>query len=166
MRLSKAGPHRDISTQGCRSEPELMTSRPGATIGCLLAAAVIGLTRAAFLVVRVDGDSMTPDYRPGDTVLTARRWVTGPARPGDVVICRLPRGVPGPGGYLIKRVTSVAAGQVTLRGDGENSYDSRAFGPVPQDCVLGRVITRLSTTRRHVLARECLDPPRLPERTA
>ena len=131
----------------------MRSPKVGATIGCLLAAAVIGLTRAAFLVVRVDGESMAPEYRPGDTVLTVRRWITGPARAGDVVVCRLPRSIPGPDGYLIKRVTSVAAGQITLRGDSGNSYDSRAFGPVPQGCVLGRVITRLTTTR-HVLARK------------
>jgi signal peptidase I len=109
-----------------------------------VAAAATGLARAAFLVVSVEGESMIPTYRPGDAVLIARRWITSPVRPGDVVLCRLPAGVPGPDGYLVKRVTSVVSGQVVLHGDGPRSYDSRVFGPIPVECVLGRVVARLT----------------------
>lgn len=87
---------------------------------------------------------MIPTYRPGDAVLIARRWITSPVHPGEVVLCRLPETVPGPGGYLVKRVASVASGHVILHGDGPRSYDSRAFGPIPVECVLGRVVTRLT----------------------
>jgi signal peptidase I len=114
------------------------------TAGLIAAAAAIGLARAAFTVIRVDGDSMIPSYRSGDAILIVRRWVTGPVCPGDVIVCRLPPGVPGPDGYLVKRVTGVAAGQLTLRGDGPVSYDSRAFGPVAENHVLGRVVARLT----------------------
>jgi signal peptidase I len=121
-----------------------MLRRAGVIAGGLFAAAAaIGLARAAFTVIRVDGDSMIPSYRSGDAVLIVRRWATRPVCPGDVVVCLLPPGVPGPEGYLVKRVTAVVAGQVTVRGDGPGSYDSRAFGPVAEDRVLGRVLWRL-----------------------
>ncbi len=129
-----------------RSIWSAMTSR-GVTLGGVIAvAAVAGLARAALLMITVDGESMAPSYRPGDSVLVARRWITGRIRPGDVVVCRLPAGLPGPAGYLVKRVTSVSAGQVFLQGDGDHSYDSRAFGWIPVRSVVGRVITRLTRT--------------------
>src|SRR5215472_18773874 len=120
----------------------------GATLGGVIAAAAaVGVARAAFLVVKLDGVSMTPTYRPGDAVLAARRWIAGAIREGDVVICRLPSHVPGPTGYLVKRVTSMAAGQVYVQGDGQCSYDSRSFGTIPSRCVRGRVVARLTPAR-------------------
>lgn len=122
-----------------------MLSRACVIVGGLCAAAAaINLARAAFTVIRVEGNSMAPSYGSGDAVLIVRRWATRPVQPGDVVVCRLPPGVPGPDGYLVKRVTAVAGGQVTIRGDGLGSYDSRVFGPVAEDRVLGRVVGRLS----------------------
>lgn len=116
--------------------------------GAITVAAVAGLARAALLVVNVSGDSMAPTYRSGDAILAARRWITGRIREGDVVICRLPAHVPGPPGYLVKRVISMNNGQVHVQGDGERSYDSRVFGAIPQDCVRGRVIARLTPAQR------------------
>jgi signal peptidase I len=131
--------------------------------GLAATAMAIGLARAMLLVVRVDGISMAPSFQPGDALLTARRWVAGPVRRGDVVVFRLPAEVPGPGGLVVKRVIAVAgdtvpgdnatqprmvpAGRVYLRGDGVPSYDSRMFGAVPLDHVSGRVIARLSPPR-------------------
>src|SRR5215472_6612044 len=110
----------------------------GATLGGVIAAAAaVGVARAALLVVKVSGNSMTPTYRSGDAVLAARRWIAGPIREGDVVICRLPAHLPAPPGYLVKRVTSMSNGKVHVQGDGEHSYDSRVFGSIPQDCVRG-----------------------------
>lgn len=112
--------------------------------GAIAAAAAVGLARAALMVITVDGESMSPTYRPNDAVLIARRWIAGPIRPGHVVVCRLPPGVAGPRGYILKRVISVISGQIYIRGDAEHSYDSRAFGTISLDYVLGRVIARLT----------------------
>ena len=118
--------------------------------------AVAGLvTRRALFVVRIDGVSMQPTYRPGDAVLAIRSPIGPPIRHGDVVVCRLPAEVLGPTGLLVKRVAGLAGdtmdgagvvppGRVFVLGDGANSYDSRRFGPLPLSAVRGRVIARLS----------------------
>lgn len=114
------------------------------------------------LVVRIDGESMTPSYQSGDAVLIVRHRVGRAVRRGDVVLCRLPAEFSGPGGCLVKRVTAVEgdtiagvppgparrdvvpSGQVYVQGDSKHSYDSRAFGSIPLQCVLGRVVARLT----------------------
>lgn len=130
----------------------------------LLALAALGLgigaARVALLVIRVDGASMAPTFRSGDTVLTIRRTLRPTVRRGDVVVCRRPESLPGPDDFLIKRVVAVAgdplpddpshsgrtvsAGRVYVRGDGERSLDSRVFGTIPVDHVVGHVVVRLA----------------------
>jgi signal peptidase I len=123
----------------------------------------IGLARVALLVIRVDGASMAPTFRSGDTVLTIRRSLRPAVRRGDIVVCRRPSGKPGPDEFLIKRVVAVAgdpvpddpartgqtisAGRVYVRGDGERSLDSRVFGAIPLDHVIGHVVARLAPGR-------------------
>lgn len=120
----------------------------------LLAGAVL-LARRALFVVRIDGPSMEPTFRSGDAVLAVRPAIGLPTRRGDVVVCRLPPGLPGPTGYLVKRVAGLAGDEVAgaevippnrvyVLGDGTSSYDSRRFGPLPMSAVRGRVIARLS----------------------
>lgn len=120
----------------------------------LLAVAVLAVRRALF-VVRIDGVSMEPTFRSGDAVLAIRRPIGPPIRHGDVVVCRLPAELPGPPGYLVKRVAGLAGdavdgagvvppGRVYVLGDGTNSLDSRRLGPLPLSAVRGRVIARLS----------------------
>ncbi len=92
---------------------------------------------------RVHGDSMSPALAPGDQILVdlgAYRRVR--PRPGEVVLARHPyrRDV-----RLVKRVASVAAdGGCELAGDNPDaSTDSRGFGALPGELVLGRVVLRL-----------------------
>lgn len=124
------------------------------TYGGLLIAAVLAARRTLF-VVRIDGPSMEPTFRSGDAVLALRPPIGLTARRGDVVVCRLPAGLPGPTGYLVKRVAGLAGdevdgagliqpGRVFVLGDGTNSLDSRRFGPLPLSAIRGRVIARLS----------------------
>ncbi|MDX1520567.1 MAG: nickel-type superoxide dismutase maturation protease [Anaerolineae bacterium] len=94
--------------------------------------------------VRVTGDSMLPLLAPGDEVLVDpgayRR--TGP-RPGDIVIARHPYRTEV---TLIKRVESLtAAGQLVLKGDNPaESTDSRTFGTIGLDQVIGKVTCRFA----------------------
>ncbi|HET9140551.1 S24/S26 family peptidase, partial [Actinophytocola sp.] len=64
------------------------------------AGAAVGIARVALLVIRVDGTSMLPTFRPGDAVLTLRRRVRPTVRRGDIVVCQRPDPRPGPQSYL------------------------------------------------------------------
>ncbi|MGA4991441.1 S26 family signal peptidase [Nonomuraea bangladeshensis] len=132
-------------------------------------AGALAVARRRFVVVQVTGPSMEPAYRSGDRVLVRRvagsklgrgqvvvfeaaadgRWRTGPlsapkdakwlikrvaALPGDPV----PPAVSAPEGAL------VPAGRLVVIGDGPLSADSRHWGHLPADRVLGVVVRRLS----------------------
>lgn len=139
---------------------------PGLLLVAAGAAAV--LVRRRFVVVRVRGTSMFPTYRPGDRVLVRR---AASLRRGEVVVLESRRSgrwrtgpLPGPasGDWLIKRVAAlpgdtvpvdcddvrageiVPPGMIIVLGDGERSADSRHWGPVPMDRVLGRVVRQLA----------------------
>ena len=90
-------------------------------------------------VCRVDGSSMYPALRDGDRVLYTP---TSICAVGDVVLAQHPF---VSGLKLIKRVEAVdTEGRVTLRGDaGLASTDSRGFGAVVPEAILGRVTCRL-----------------------
>jgi signal peptidase I len=119
-------------TPATRSLPETLT-RPGvrresrgmiwaaASVGLL--AAGVGVLRYRWLVVTVDGDSMSPSLAHGDRVLVVRGRMA--PRVGDVVVFKLPgtstRPSPGTGSRsgrgnppapLIKRIAAVAGDDV------------------------------------------------------
>ncbi|WP_008315273.1 nickel-type superoxide dismutase maturation protease [Leptolyngbya sp. PCC 6406] len=101
---------------------------------------------------RVTGESMVPLLQPGEEVLMnphAYRDGQRPAqrghrhpRPGEIVVARHPQ---RPDCFpLIKRVRIVASdGRCHLEGDnGAASTDSRQFGLVPPQDILGQVVCR------------------------
>jgi nickel-type superoxide dismutase maturation protease len=93
--------------------------------------------------LQVEGRSMLPGLAPGDYVLSdPRAYRSHPPRVGDVVVARHPL---KPGVRVIKRVAAIAAdGRLTLRGDNPGeSTDSRAFGALSPDAILGKVTCRL-----------------------
>ncbi|WP_051367115.1 S26 family signal peptidase [Hamadaea tsunoensis] len=136
------------------------------TVAALALAAVAGLgilaIRRRRLVVTVEGDSMRPTYQDGDRLLVR----TGPAcRPGDVVVFANPHGPePGPA-MLVKRVAATAGdavpeatrtrigagpvppGRIVVLGDAVLSLDSRNFGYVRADTVVGVVLRELGARR-------------------
>lgn len=85
---------------------------------------------------RVVENSMLPTFREGDEVLVAV-GEKRPFSPGDIVIAQHPLKEI----KLIKRVDRVLAdGRLFLLGDNPaESSDSRAFGPVVQQMIIGRV---------------------------
>ncbi|MEW9555139.1 S26 family signal peptidase [Nonomuraea sp. NPDC050783] len=137
-------------------------------VAVLIAVVVLGVVaRRGLVVVRVSGVSMSPAYRPGDRVLVRR---TGAVRRGQVVVFESTRpsgwgtGPPAPP-WAIKRVTAlpgdpvptdvaeavaarpgecVPEGALVVVGDGTSSADSRVYGYLPADRVLGVVVRRLS----------------------
>ena len=95
------------------------------------------LVRRRLDVVEVRGRSMAPALLPGDRLLVGR---LGPPRVGDVVLAMDPR---DRGRELVKRVSGLDAGGVTLRGDNRSrSSDARTFGALPRSAVRWRVIGR------------------------
>ena len=96
---------------------------------------------------RVSGNSMLPLLHPGDEVLVDR-WAYRKERPrpGDLVIARHPfqKDV-----RLVKQVVAVDGdGRCQLQGTNPlgviESSDSRGFGPVSQEKIIGRVTSRFA----------------------
>ncbi len=112
--------------------------RAALSAGASLVTALIGALAWArprrFVVI---GDSMLPTLRHGDRLLVAR--IRRP-REGDIVVVRDPR---SDSRLICKRVVSADARHIVVRGDNPDaSTDSRAFGPVPVEWVVGRVLRR------------------------
>ncbi len=92
-----------------------------------------------FARYRVAGRSMAPAFSPDERVLVSRAayWFSRP-RPGDPVVVRDPR---QPDRLLLKRIDQPAGtGSWLVSGDNPAaSTDSRQFGPVSRDLILGKV---------------------------
>lgn len=124
-------------------------------VALLILVALLVLARFALLIVRVDGTSMEPTYESGERVLAVRRWLSPGLRRDSVVVLRHPPHVPvaGPEGtrppLLVKRLVglpgddNVPDGHVFVLGDGPGSYDSKTFGPVAAQLIVGRVLAVL-----------------------
>jgi len=92
---------------------------------------------------RVEDDSMRPALEPGDYVLV-NRWAYKfrPPAKGDLVVVRDPE---TPDRFLVKRVSETSdAGKIRVAGDNSNrSRDSRMFGPIAHQEIIGKVWIRL-----------------------
>lgn len=91
---------------------------------------------------RVTGHSMLPLLKPGEEVLIDPKIsATQPLKPGDLVVAKHPT---QPNLQLIKRVAAISEeGHYFLRGDNpQESTDSRQFGSVTLDAIIGRVTCR------------------------
>jgi nickel-type superoxide dismutase maturation protease len=90
---------------------------------------------------------MAPALRPGDRVVVQQwSWSWRPSV-GDMVVFKEPdRHLT----FAVKRVVRVEAdGRLAVLGDNTNvSRDSREFGPVARDLVVGRVIFRYLPAER------------------
>ena len=100
-----------------------------------LALYVLG-RRTAFLI---EGDSMLPTLTDGDRVLVANHVNI---EVGDVVLAKHPYKMSV---KIVKRISSVGDdGRLTLIGDNpDTSTDSRAFGTVSLESVIGKVTSKL-----------------------
>jgi signal peptidase I len=139
-------------------------------------ALLVVVLRRRFVAVEVSGVSMWPTYAPGDRVLV-RRVASRELSRGQVVVFESARPggwpagpLPAPRGttWAIKRVAAlpgdpvpadvlravaadagatVPEGSLVVLGDGTDSADSRMWGYVPADRILGVVVRGLSSGR-------------------
>lgn len=91
-----------------------------------------------FAIFKVEGESMLPDFRPGDFVVAnLLAYIFKGPRAGDAVILSDPRKKDR---MLLKRVLSGVRQEVFVLGDNpQESTDSRAFGLVAKEDILGKV---------------------------
>ena len=86
----------------------------------------------------VEGESMAPSVSPGEHVLVNRAiyWISKP-KAGDLVVMQDPR---EPKRLLLKRIDEARENSFEVVGDNPMaSTDSRTFGPVPRDLIVGKV---------------------------
>jgi signal peptidase I len=97
---------------------------------------VTGWLRRRWRLVVVRGQSMAPTLHDGDRLIV--RVGRTPAA-GDLVVFRARDVVPEADlTWMVKRVYRVEpGGAVTVRGDNARSQDSRHFGAVPREAILG-----------------------------
>lgn len=89
-------------------------------------------------VIKVTGDSLSPDYREGDYVVIATiPFFLNRIQVGDVIVFQQPAF-----GTLIKKVAQVegAGEHYFVVGAHPDSVDSRHFGLVARQSLIGRVI--------------------------
>jgi len=89
-------------------------------------------------LLKVTGDSLSPEYQEGDFVLVCRILLLVRApKSGDVVVFRHPAY-----GTMIKLVDRVApeGDEIFVVGTHDDSVDSRQFGPISRKALLGKVI--------------------------
>ncbi len=131
-------------------------------LGGLVAWLALRLVRRRYVLIVVRGHSMAPTFCDGQTLLVRR----GAVRVGDPVVFRPPLAHPAAPGDPVWRIKRVAAlggqpvplevrervgvepgalvpdCQLVVRGDAPRSEDSRHFGFVAADAVLGAVVLR------------------------
>ena len=84
----------------------------------------------------VQGPSMLPGLKPGQRLLVKPHRLDQPLpQIGSIVVCRHPS---KPDMVITKRLSGRTDQQLDLRGDNpEESTDSRHFGPVPVESLIG-----------------------------
>ncbi|MDR0731800.1 MAG: S26 family signal peptidase [Treponema sp.] len=120
---------------------------PGLVAALVVAA---GMKLFVFDFMVAEGSSMNPAIRPGTVLLINRlrygfrlpgaqtylvRWDM-PA-PGEVVVFYTPEG-----SVAVKRCAGLVEGEkfIALGDNGAQSFDSRSYGPVPVDSIIGKVL--------------------------
>jgi signal peptidase I len=110
----------------------------------------LGMKLFLFDFMIAEGSSMSPAIQPGTVLVISRlrygfrfpgsrfyllRWAL--PVPGEVVVFYTPEGT-----IAVKRCAALAeGGEFIARGDNSaQSFDSRSYGPVPADHIIGKVL--------------------------
>ena len=133
-------------------------ARPGMLVALVVILAGLSFFFYNFQFVIVSGDSMLPTLQTDQRILVCKAlWAIGPPRKGDIVV------VDTEDGFIVKRVAYLAGeevpaderqfdwplgpnmivpeGTVYVLGDNRReSEDSRVFGPVKLDRIVGKAV--------------------------
>jgi len=87
-------------------------------------------------LLKISGESLTPEYQNGDFVMISKiPFLFVPPSPGDIIAFHQPGY-----GLLIKRIQQITPeGEVSVIGSHPDSVDSRVFGFVKKENILGKV---------------------------
>ncbi len=87
-------------------------------------------------LLKISGDSLAPEYQIGDFVMISKiPFLFVPPSPGDIIAFRQPGY-----GLLIKRIQQITPdGELIVVGSHPESVDSRVFGPIKKENILGKV---------------------------
>jgi signal peptidase I len=87
-------------------------------------------------LLKILGDSLTPEYKNGDFVMISKiPFLFVQPSPGDIIAFHQPGY-----GLLIKRIQQITPeGEVSVIGSHPDSVDSRVFGLVKKENILGKV---------------------------
>ena len=87
---------------------------------------------------RVEDASMQPTLRPGDYVIVNRlAYLFGKPSKNDVIVLKHPQQKEK---FLVKRIAEVRDSEYFVLGDNtEFSQDSRHFGPIKRDMIVGKI---------------------------
>ena len=95
-------------------------------------------------VLRISGESLSPEYRNGDYVVVSRFW-TKPVS-GDAIVFQNKIY-----GTMIKKTQSILeSGDFFVIGSDPKSVDSRRFGAVNRKDVIGKVIWHIRKSADHI----------------
>ncbi len=94
---------------------------------------------------RIQGHSLEPEYQPGDFVLVSKiPLLFHPPRPGDVIGFKHPAF-----GLLIKQIECIdpQTKQIQVIGIHPDSIDSREFGPISDNQIIGKLLWHIHPKR-------------------
>lgn len=78
---------------------------------------------------------MLPTLKPGQDVLTSNWWKLVGIKVGDIVVVKVD------GKEMVKRIQTIVNRNIFVVGDNEKeSTDSRKFGSIKKDQIIGKVI--------------------------
>lgn len=90
------------------------------------------------LKFKIEGSSMCPSFKPGDTVLVNKfSYLLSRPRMGDVIVLKRKK-------FIMKRIIKIDKNEFFVEGDNkERSTDSRSFGWVNKKEIIGKVFLKI-----------------------
>jgi len=83
---------------------------------------------------KVEDFSMEPDFMPGDHIIVIS-YIFRKPKLDDIIVFKHPKKEK----YLLKRIDKIENQEYIVKGNDVHSEDSRKFGPISKDLIVGKV---------------------------